>query len=332
VNANTTAAATSTPPGALSTRRKLAHLALGVAIGGAFAWLTLAQTVPQEAVAAMARVDPHWLGIAVCCYALALALRVLRWRCLLGHLVRLPYGAFARVLIVGHGVNVLMPARLGELFRVEYFKRTYEVPRAWSMSSVMIERMLDLVTVVVCLSTGLSLSGMEADRMLLALCSIGSALFMVLCASLVVLVWLARQPWVRRWRYARRHLAMIGPAVQVMGKSAFLVAGGVTLLIHALEAAALVAVLHGLGVEVTPTLALVVIGAASLSTFLPSAPAFVGTYQYAFMLALQQFGLDGAVGVAAATLVQLVLFGPVVLAALALMAVGARLYWRLRPA
>jgi hypothetical protein len=137
---------------------------------------------------------------------------------------------------------------------------------------------------------------------------------------------------VRRWRYARRHLAMIGPAVQVMGKSAFLVAGAVTLLIYALEAAALSAVLHALGVEVTPVLALVVVGAASLSTFLPSAPAYIGTYQYAFILALQQFALDGALGVAAATLVQLVLFGPVVLGALALMAVGARLYWRFRVA
>jgi uncharacterized protein (TIRG00374 family) len=327
-----TTAAASTAPGRLSTRRKLAHLGLGLAIGGSFAWLAFYQTVPRDAGDAIARVDPRWLAAAVALYALSLALRVLRWRCLLGHLVRLPYGAFARVLIVGHGVNVLMPARLGELFRVEYFKRSYGVARAWSMSSVMIERMLDLMTAVVCLSAGLSLSGVPAADMLIVLCSIGSALFIMLCASLVVLVWLARQPWVRRWRYARRHLAMIGPAVQVMGKSAFLIAGGVTLLIGALEAGALAAVLHGLGVAVTPALGLVVVGAASLSTFLPSAPAYIGTYQYAFILALQQFALDGALGVAAATLVQLVLFGPVVLGALALMAVGARLYWRFRPA
>ena len=117
---------------------------------------------------------------------------------------------------------------------------------------------------------------------------------------------------------------MIGPAVQVMGKSAFLIAGGVTLLIGALEAGALAAVLHGLGVAVTPALGLVVVGAASLSTFLPSAPAYIGTYQYAFILALQQFALDGALGVAAATLVQLVLFGPVVLGGYA---VVAALFW-----
>jgi glycosyltransferase 2 family protein len=325
-----TTAATSTARLGPAFPRTALQAAFGLAIGGICAWLTLSHAVPAAAVDVMAQADFGWLGVAALLYATDLALRVLRWRCLLGHLVRLPYGAFARVLIVGHGVNVLLPVRLGELFRVERFKRGYGVARAWSMSSIMIERMLDVVTVAVCLSAGLSLAAVPPDAMLIALSSIGSALFMILCANLVVLVWLARQPWVRRWRFARRHLAMISPAVQVMGKSAFAVAGATTLAIYVLETASLVAVLRGVGVDVTPAMALVVVGAASLSTFLPSAPGFVGTYQYAFLLALTQFGLDGTLGVAAATLVQLVLFGPVALGALAMLAVGARLYWRLR--
>lgn len=325
-----TTASTSTLPGGLPPLRQIAQAALGLVIGGIGAWLTLRHAVPADAVAAMKNADGRWLAAAALLHAAGLALRVLRWRCLLAHLVRLPYGAFARVLMIGHGINLLLPARLGELYRVESFKRRYGVARAWSMSSIMIERMLDIVTVVVCLSAGLALASRPPDQLLVALSSLGGALFCLLCANLVVLAWLARQPWVRRWRYARRHLAMIGPAVQVMERSAFAVAGGATLAIHALETGALVAVLLGLGVEVTPALALVVVGAASLSTFLPSAPGFVGTYQFAFLVALTQFGLDGALGVAAATLVQLVLFGPVVVGALAMLALGARLYWRLR--
>ncbi len=319
-------------PGGLPSLRQAAQAAFGIALGGLCAWLTLSHAVPTDAIEAMKVADPRWLGVAALLHAAALTLRVLRWRCLLGHLVRLPYGVFARVLIIGYGVNLLLPVRLGELYRVESFKRRYGVARAWSMSSIMIERMLDIVTVAVSLSAGLALASRPPDQLLLALSSIGGALFSLLCASLVVLVWLARQRWVRRWRFARRHLAMIGPAVRVMERGAFAVAGGATLAIHALEMAALGAVLTGLGVEVTPALALVVLGAASLSTFLPSAPGFVGTYQFAFLMALAQFGFDGALGVAAATLVQLVLFGPVVIGALAMLAVGARLYWRLRVA
>lgn len=326
------ASTTSLFPGGLPSLRQTAQATFGIALGGLCAWLTLSHAVPADAVDAMKGADPRWLGAAALLHAAALALRVLRWRCLLGHLVRLPYGAFARVLVIGFGVNLLLPVRLGELYRVESFKRRYGVARAWSMSSIMIERMLDIVTVVVGLSAGLALAGRPPEELLLALASIGGALFSLLCANLVVLVWLARQRWVRRWRFARRHLAMIGPAVGVMERYAFLVAGGATLAIHTLEMAALASVLAGLGVDVTPALALVVLGTASLSTFLPSAPGFVGTYQFAFLMALTQFGFDGALGVAAATLVQLVLFGPVVIGALAMLAVGARIYWRLRVA
>jgi uncharacterized membrane protein YbhN (UPF0104 family) len=234
-------------------------------------------------------------------------------------------------MVVSHGINLLLPARLGELFRMETFKRKYGVARAWTTSSLMIERMLDIVTAVVFLSAGMILAARPPEKLLVALSSIGTALFCMLCATLVVLVWLSRQPWIRRWRYARHHLAMIGPAVQVMGRFAFVIAVGATLVVTALETAALSAVLYALGIDVTPGLALLVLGAASLSMFLPAAPGFIGTYQYAFMLAVTQFDIDGALGVAAATLVQLVLFAPVAVGALAILAIGARLYWHLLP-
>lgn len=307
------------------------HIVLGLIVGGLCAWLTMQQAVSHAATEAMVRANPRALAAAALLYALGLTVRVLRWRCLLKHLVRLSYGTFARVMIVSHGINLLLPARLGELFRMETFKRKYGVARAWTTSSLMIERMLDLVTAVVCMSFGMLLAMRPPEELLVAMSSLGTALFSIMCASLVVLAWLSRQPWIRRWRYARNHLAMIGPAVQVMGRFAFVIAIGATLVIAVLETAALSAVLYALGVEVTPGLALLVLGAASLSMFLPAAPGFLGTYQYAFMLAVMQFNVDGALGVAAATLVQVVLFAPVALGALAILAIGARLYWHLLP-
>ena len=315
-----------------STPRWIVHIAAGLGIGGLCAWLTYQQAVSHAAMDAAVRAEPLWLAGAAALYALALAVRVLRWRCLLAHLVKLTYGTFARVMVIGQGMNLLLPARLGELFRMETFKRRYGVARAWTTSSVMIERMLDMVTAVLSLSFGLMLAATPPDKLLIAMSSMGAALFTMLCTTLLVLVWLTRQPWARRWRYTRRHLTMIAPAVEVMGRVEFAIAAGATIVIAALEMAALVSVLHSLAVPVTPGLALLILGAASLSAFLPSAPGFVGTYQYAFMLATMQFGINGALGVAAATLVQLVLFGPVALGALAILAVGARLYWRFLPA
>jgi hypothetical protein len=312
--------------------RWILHIAVGLVVGGLCAWLTYQQAVSHAAMDAAVGAEPLWLAGAAVLYALALAVRVLRWRCLLAHLVTLSYGTFARVMVIGHGMNLLLPARLGEPFRMETFKRKYGVARAWTTSSIMIERMLDMVTAVVSLSCGLLVAATPPDTLLIAMSSMGAALFTMLCTTLVVLVWLTRQAWARRWRYTRRHLTMIEPAVAVMGRVEFAIAAGATIVIAALETGALSAVLFSLDVPVTPGLALLILGAASLSAFLPSAPGVVGTYQYAFMLAVMQFGIDGALGVAAATLVQLVLFGPVAFGALAILALGARIYWRILPA
>jgi uncharacterized protein (TIRG00374 family) len=307
-------------------------IAIGLVLAVAFLWLALHTTAPAAAAAAIVQTDMRWLAVAILLYGLDLAVRVLRWRCLLEHLVHLPYGAFARVLVVGYGVNLLLPARLGELFRVEYFKRSHGVARAWGLSSVLIERMLDGATVVACLCAGLLLAERAPDESLLALCIGGAALFAVLLGLLAALAWLARQDgFVGRWALLRKQMAMIGPTLQVFGRGTFVVAIAATLVIYALEAAALAVVLLALGVTPSPALALVLVGAASLSTLLPSAPGFIGTYQLACALALQQFGLDGAIGVAAASLVQVALFGPVAAGSLVILALGAGAYWRSRP-
>jgi glycosyltransferase 2 family protein len=316
--------------GGLFSKRAI-NVALGLGLAAICLWLALHTSVPANALEAILHADGRWLAAAVLLYALDLAIRVLRWRTLLEHLVRIPYGSFARVLIVGYGVNVLLPARLGELFRVEYFKRMYEVPRAWGFSSVLVERLLDGGAVVACLFAGLVLARAEVDDHLLMLCIGGSLLFIMMFVGLALLSWLSRQSWVRRWVLARRHLGMIRLALEVMGNRAFIAAIGATLVIYVLEAAALGTVLMALGVKLTLPLVLVVVGAASLSTLLPSAPGFIGTYQFAFALALQHFGLDGAIGVAAATLVQISLFGPIVVGALGILALSARIYWRIHP-
>jgi uncharacterized membrane protein YbhN (UPF0104 family) len=60
---------------------------------------------------------------------------------------------------------------------------------------------------------------------------------------------------------------------------------------------------------------LVLVGAASLSTIVPAGPAFLGPLQFAFALAIEFAGGTRAVGIAAATLVQLCLMVPVALVA-----------------
>jgi hypothetical protein len=68
---------------------------------------------------------------------------------------------------------------------------------------------------------------------------------------------------------------------------------------------------------------LVLLGAASLSTLVPSGPAFLGTLQFAYALAVEFAGGARALGVAAATLAQLYLLLPLALIAAGILVHGS---------
>src|SRR6266404_7943171 len=104
---------------------------------------------------ALANADPMWIGAAMIAYAINLSLRTWRWQIILRPVAAIPYPIVARALLVGYGLNTIMPARLGELFRAEFFKKTYGLSRVWGLTSIVIERLFDGITVICCLGVGL---------------------------------------------------------------------------------------------------------------------------------------------------------------------------------
>jgi uncharacterized membrane protein YbhN (UPF0104 family) len=50
-------------------------------------------------------------------------------------------------------------------------------------------------------------------------------------------------------------------------------------------------------------------GVASLSTLVPTAPAYAGSYQFAYVVVLAGFGIGASTAIAAATAVQIYLIG-----------------------
>jgi len=100
----------------------------------------------------------------------------------------------------------------------------------------------------------------------------------------------------------------------VAGKRLLLVVG-LTGIVYANEAGALWAICRALELNLGLPELLVLVGVSALSTLVPSAPGFVGTFQMAFVLTVTEYHQSSTLAVAAATLVQLVLFGPLIAAA-----------------
>jgi len=84
-----------------------------------------------------------------------------------------------------------------------------------------------------------------------------------------------------------------------------------TLLVWTLEISAVALVLISFGVQLPLTGYLLVLTLASLSTALPSGPAYVGPYQYAFILALGFFAISQEMALAISIAAQVSLLGSV---------------------
>ncbi|MCI0430609.1 MAG: flippase-like domain-containing protein [Rhodospirillales bacterium] len=293
---------------------------VGIAIGAALFALTT-QRAPIGAIAESLRaLDFSWAALALLAYAADLGLRVIRWRLLFAKVAPLPVATFARALLVGYGLNILLPARLGELARIEYLKLRTETRRSTAIPGILVERAMDGLAVLGALALGLIAARHAGvgSPLLTGLIGGGAAMVAALVAAPLTLRgvpdWIAGRLPVR----AQESLGRAHAALAAMDGLTLTQAGLITIAIYLAEISALAAMLQAVGAPPTPVLMLVLLGAASLSTLLPTAPGFLGSYQLAYALVFELFGRSPVLGAAAATAVQAVLFAPVVLAALVL--------------
>jgi glycosyltransferase 2 family protein len=312
--------------------RGVARGLLGLAVGLLLLWLALRDADPEALASLARRVRPEWIALALALYAVDLLARMVRWHLLLRQLAPgVAPRAVGETLLVGYAVNNLLPARLGELFRADYARRVLGVPRMAALGSIVVERGLDALIVVACLAAGLlalaaaragGAGGGDAGEELAASLGWIAAVGGLGLAGLVALLaggsLLARRAhgWTRLPEAVLRRLRDLGSGLATLrgpgGPAAVLLSPA----LWAIEAAALWCVVRAVGVALGLVETLVLVGAVSLSTLVPTAPGYVGSYQFVFALVLAGFGHAHAAGIVAATLVQVFLFGAVTVAGL----------------
>lgn len=287
---------------------------IGVMIGAIFLWLSLRQTSLTQVQTILLDANRGYLWLALLAYWVDLGFRVARWRILLWEIKPLSFRSVSLSLIVGYAANNLFPARLGELFRADFAGRRYRLSRSAVIASIFVERVLDGLVLVLCLILG---SLFVPGHPILERLTILSAFVFLGIFGLLWLInrgfWAAKIQSVPaiadRWHSFRAGLG-------IMRGQGTLTVIGLSLVIWLLEGTAIWLVLRALSVFLNGLQMLPIVGVTSLSTLIPSAPGFIGTYQYAYAVGLQLFDYNSALGIAAATAVQLFLMGSVTITGL----------------
>jgi uncharacterized protein (TIRG00374 family) len=147
--------------------------------------------------AAMRRARIDLLALSFVFLALTYVARVVRWQYLLEPLGPVPFGVAFRATIIGFAAIGVLPARVGDVLRPYLLARTQGFNAASAFATIVMERVLDLVTVLLLLALYvLVLGGRESLPVrLLRPVEISAAIAAAVALGLIVGAWtLATHP------------------------------------------------------------------------------------------------------------------------------------------
>jgi uncharacterized protein (TIRG00374 family) len=295
-------------PGRNSLRNAL-RLTAGITVSLACLYFATKGTDWEHVGVVLAGASPYWIAAVMLASLVTVYIRAQRWRVLLRPLGDVALYPALSATAIGFGASSVLPFRLGELLRPALLGRRAGLGMSAALSSVVIERMFDMLLVIACF-LGVSLIYPEVPpdmrRGAIALAALAVVAFGVLLAmqryqarteALLARV-LGRlpkglatrlRPLVASFMSGLAGLSDLPTVLLVLWYSAYL--WGVITLTFMFSFLALGTHVPLLAASLTTV---VVVAAA---VFLPQAPGFVGTWQYGCVLALGLFGVSQEVAV-----------------------------------
>jgi len=311
--------------------RRLALTLLGPVISVAAVVLAVRSVDLSDVAFKIANAQLPLLIPAVLLIAVGITLRSWRWQRLLppDAVGGVPIHRIVPVLLVGYLGNTVLPARLGEAIRAFLLARREGLSSFEILGTALLERIIDLAVLALMAALAAITLGVPAWIVQLTVLAGVGGVGLVAALTFVgigpVVRGLGRL--MRHMPLAERGLAPLDRLGQGMGRRAVsqvLQASALSIPIWLTDTAICLFVAAALGIGIPPGGALLVIAIGALGTSVPSAPAYVGTFELAASAAGRAVGLDPASALSLAVVVHAVSLVPVAVAgAVSLVAIRA---------
>jgi uncharacterized protein (TIRG00374 family) len=326
-------------------QRPLWRTLLGVVLG-VILLAIVARGIDVDTLAANLRnVDGLWVGLALGAVLANTAAKVGRWRWLFPDTQRPGLLRLGRALLVGQMANALLPARVGDLARAFLSGMGGGVSRATALGTIAAEKAFDVLFLLICagLTTGLASLPRWLDVSLAALAALGGSIFLVAVAlpEKRMLTWIerwrrsnkvpspARQTgWARRlpdgvaeWLEATLQRGLIGLAGLRHPRKVLAVCAW-SVLVWALAVGTNFMLFRAFGLELSVGAALLLLTLLHVGMAPPSSPGRLGVFHALTVVGLQTFDVDRASGLAYATVLHAIVYGPQILLGSLALALG----------
>lgn len=263
----------------------------------------------NEVLEALTRFDWWYLICGVASLAFGYVMRILRWSVMLRATGAAANFAECSAPFLGSiALNNILPLRLGDVVRALVFPLSMGITRVTASSSLVMERLIDLISLLLCFGTGLFAiqtipipTEIKSSAVTLAVFGgIAFSLGVLYSANLALLFSGLAEKTGSKVKLSAVY-STVGKLFKVFNlMSRPKVLSGmlfISMFVWIGEAGLYYFVLLGTGVESSPTIALLVMSFATLSTLVPSSPGYVGPFHLAAFTAVSLVG--GAAGQAA---------------------------------
>jgi uncharacterized protein (TIRG00374 family) len=245
---------------------------------------------------------------------LSLYLRAVRWAVLFHPLTHLRVGALMGAMNVGYSVNNLLPLRVGELVRAYLIGEAQRVSAVHALSTIVVERVLDVLTVVLMLV--LLLPFIDVPTWAAGPAIVAGVVFLVLAVLLATLSlarrwaldvvdWGARLLPARHQTRLRQTAESVMEGFSVLSNPAVLARGVGWSFACWLSSALMMFIVQqafdlGVGFEAGAF----VVATTSLAMLVPASPGYIGTFELVTIKGMENVFDVGSNAAASYALVQ----------------------------
>ena len=256
-----------------------------------------------------------WVLVALLFYWVEILIRILRWKHIMfsaDNVIR--YSSVRNSFFIGAAINNIFPFRLGDLMRAHLVGIQRSISRYSLVGTIVLEKLIDVTAVLL-----LTFFGALAVLSHLGVMSKVFFAFLICCVIIAILggLYLLLKNRILSNKFMVYFQKRVGHFKKGFGillkPKIFSLVLFETMLIWSFNTLAIWALIKSLGVSLSVSEVLLLEGVSALAAVIPSAPAGIGTTQYAYLLTFGMMHLDNSVGVAASLLVQGVLLGSITL-------------------
>jgi uncharacterized protein (TIRG00374 family) len=273
-------------------------------LAGIFLYLALRGLDWQAFVLAFRNADFAFLPLMLLWGSLSYLIRALRWRTLLAAEKRIPLSRVFWANMAGYLGNNILPARAGEFIRAAYLGRQNEISTSFVFATGLVERLTDVIALVILGSVTLSRTDIPSTLLRTALQTMSA----VGTIGLLAIVLLPRlDNWISR-RVAALPLLDTSARAKIAGFLNQFLRGLVALhqfqrilafilftsLIWTIDCLGTVFLSRILHLDISLDQAFVLLAGLGLSSAIPSTPGYIGVYQFVAVIILERFGISSA--------------------------------------